>query len=670
MRNSSRLSIRSPGIRLLRLPFWALLPAWSALADEALFDAARKGDVATVRHRLAAGVDVNAKTPYGGTALSFACDRGLLDVVRELLAAQAEPDVEDTFYRATPMTWALRKGYSAVAIALLEAGSKQADDALLYAAVHGNAELARAAILRGTVTQESLDMALAKAQAPTLIALLTAAGAKNPSPARLAAELAETTVGKIGDEADDERHQGMGENRKEGPPTAAPGYQGVVKSPDNWPQFRGVHANGVADGQFPPTSFDGMTGVNVRFRKPIPGLGHSCPVVSAGRIYLTTAISEDAHATLKPGQYEDVTSVEDKTRHVWKIYAIDAATGADVWERTACEGVPQVKRHPKGSHASPTVATDGRHVVANFGAEGLFCYDAEGRQLWRVDLGKLDSGWFYDADYQWGFGSSPVIWRDRVFVQCDVGHGSYLAAYALADGRRLWHTSRDEIPSWGTPTVVASERRTEVVTNATRFARGYDPDTGRELWRLGKHAEITVPTPFAAKGLVFITSGYSPIQPIYAIKAGFAEGDITPGHDSTAHESIAWSRSQGGSYLPTPIAYGDYLYVCSNTGLLDCYELSTGKKVYRQRLGGTSGYTASPVAADGRLYFAGEDGVVRVVQAGPKYALLATNSLGDVVMATPAISGGTMYVRGEHFLFGLKTTKEPGEPHADTTDKP
>ena len=693
-----------------------------AFADEALFAAARKGDVAAVRERLAAGADVNAKTPYGATALSFASEKGHLDVVRELLKAKADPNVKDTFYQATPMTWALSKNHTAIVIALLEGGSNQAEDVLTTAATQGKADLVEAALKHGKPKQDKLDDALAAAKDAKVIDLLEKAGAKlKPKSATAKAdpaaagtyrdeigneftvvakdgELSLSTSGgslalrpqddgvykvvgaevtvkfeKTGDKIEvlivkgsaGERRMKRAEAKKDDAatiPAVAPEPDGVVTAPANWPQFRGVGAGGVADGQFPPTNFDSVKGLNVRFKTPISGLGHSCPVVWRDRVYLTTAVSGDPKATLRPGQYGDVDSVDDKTKHVWKVLAIDAKTGAVVWEQTACEGVPKVKRHLKGSHASPTVATDGTHIVASFGSEGMYCYDAGGKLQWKIDLGKLDAGWFYDPEYQWGFGSSPAIWRDRVFVQCDVGQGSYIAAFALADGRELWRTTREEIPSWGSPTVIESEKRAELVTNATKFARGYDPETGRELWRLGNNAEIAVPTPFTAKGLIFVTSGYRPIQPIYAIKAGVAEGDISLKEKETSNDAIAWSKSKGGPYLPTPIAYGDHFYVCSNSGILTCYELSTGKQVYQQRLGGSSGYTASPVAADGRLYFAGEDGTVRVVKAGPKYEMLAANPLGEVVMATPAIADGMLYVRTQSHLFGLARQPTKGTP--------
>jgi len=422
-----------------------------------------------------------------------------------------------------------------------------------------------------------------------------------------------------------------------------------VQSPGNWPQFRGPGAAGVADGQHPPLRWDLEKGVNVLWKVPVAGLGHFCPVVWGNRVILTTAVSTGDTKGLKPGQYGNVDSVEDTSEHSWRVLAFDTATGAVVWDVEAAKGVPTVKRHLKGTHANPTVATDGRSVVACFGSEGLFCYSFDGKLAWKRSLGKLDSGWFFDADYQWGFGSSPILFGNAVIVQCDVGVGSFIAAFDLADGRELWRTPRDEIPSWGTPTVVVDKGRAELVTNATRFARGYDPATGKELWRLGGHSEITVPTPFFGAGLIFIASGYRPIKPIFAIRPG-GSGDISLEKGQTSNGSVAWSTSKGGPYMPTPIVYRDHLYVCGNDGVVTCFEARSGKPVYKERLGGKGGYTASPVAADGRLYFTSEEGGTNVVRAGPVFSLLATNPAGEVCMATPAISDGTLFIRTEKHL--------------------
>jgi outer membrane protein assembly factor BamB len=233
-----------------------------------------------------------------------------------------------------------------------------------------------------------------------------------------------------------------------------------------------------------------------------------------------------------------------------------------------------------------------------------------------------------------------------------VGKDSFIAAYSLADGKRIWQTPRAEIPSWGTPTVVDGKGRAELVTNGTKFARGYDPETGAELWKLARHSEITVPTPFLGQGLIFIASGYRPVQPIYAIKPG-ATGDISLKTGETSNDHIAWSLDKGGPYQPTPIVYGEHLYTCSNDGMVTCYEAKTGKRLYRERLPGAGAHTASPVAADGKIYFTSEEKGVRVVKAGQTFELLAVNPIGDPCMATPAISDGMIFVRSQHFVFGI-----------------
>ncbi len=463
---------------------------------------------------------------------------------------------------------------------------------------------------------------------------------------------------------------------------------GVVKAPLNWPSFRGRHASGIADGQFPPLTWDTATKSNIRWKTPIPGLGLSCPVVWEDRIYVTTAVSADGKSALRPGLYGDVDSVDDSSEHSWRIYCLDKRDGTIQWERTACKGVPKVKRHTKASHANPTPATDGAHIVVSFGSEGLYCYDKGGKLLWKKNLGVLNSGWFYDADYQWGFGSSPILYKDLAIVQCDVGKNSFLAAYRLADGSEVWRKSRDEVPSWGTPTIIEGPQRVELVTNATRYARGYDPLTGEELWRLARHSEITVPAPIYGAGLIFITSGYRPVQPIYALRPG-ANGDISLKDAATKSDAIAWSTTKGGPYMPTPIVYRDHLYICSNAGIVTCYEAKTGKQVYKERLDAQGGFTASPVAADGYLYFTSEESGVFVVKAGPKFALVTINSMdtGEACLATPAISDAMLFVRTQHYLFGIGRTPPAKEPTtllppawhgswagklaiADATDKP
>lgn len=427
-----------------------------------------------------------------------------------------------------------------------------------------------------------------------------------------------------------------------------------------WPSFRGAQAAGVAEGSA-PTTWDGEKGTNVLWKTPIPGLAHSSPVVWGDRIFVTTAVSTEKDPTLRIGLYGDVDSVESKAEHSWRVLAIDRKTGKVLWERVAHTGVPQVKRHMKATHANSTPATDGKHVVALFGSAGLYCYGVDGTLQWKKDLGVLDAGWFYDPSYQWEYGASPILYKNLVIVQADLQKGSFIAAYDLADGRQVWRTERDEIPSWATPSVFETAKRAELVTNATKHVRGYDPATGKELWRLAGNAEIVAPTPIAAHGLAYVTAGYRPIQPIYAIRLGAASGDITLPEGKETNEAIAWSKQRGGPYMPTPIVVGDHLYTCNNNGVLTAYDAKTGAQVYRERIAGTNSvaFTASPVAADGKLYFASEDGEVYVVKAGPKFELLASNPMGEVLMATPAIVGGTILVRGRHHLFAVREAKKP-----------
>ncbi|HEX7186392.1 MAG TPA: PQQ-binding-like beta-propeller repeat protein [Thermoanaerobaculia bacterium] len=431
-----------------------------------------------------------------------------------------------------------------------------------------------------------------------------------------------------------------------------PAAAGAVPS---WPSFRGPQASGVGEGPA-PTAWNAETGTNVLWKTPIPGLAHSSPVVWGDRVFITTAVSTEANPTFRHGLYGDVDSVESKAEHSWRVFALDRKTGKVLWERVAHSGVPQVKRHMKATHANSTPATDGEHVVALFGSAGLYCYKADGTLKWKKDLGVLDAGWFYDPSYQWEYGASPIIYKNLVIVQADLQKGSFIAAYDLADGRQVWRTERDEIPSWATPSIFESGKRAELVTNATKHVRGYDPLTGKELWRLAGNSEIVTPTPISAHGLAYVTSGYAPIQPIYAIRLGAASGDITLPEGKEATEAVAWSKKRGGPYMPTPIVYGDHLYTCANNGILTAYDAKTGAQVYRERIAGdkTAAFTASPVAADGKLYFASEDGEVYVVKAGPKFELLATNPMGEVLMATPAIVDGTLILRGRQHVFAIK----------------
>src|SRR5262245_34829136 len=252
----------------------------------------------------------------------------------------------------------------------------------------------------------------------------------------------------------------------------------------NWPSFRGANASGVADGKATATIWDATKGTNILWKAPIPGLAHASPVVWGDKVFITTAISSKGSNDFRHGLYGDVDSDKDTSVHSWHVYCLDKRTGKILWDRVAYEGVPKIKRHIKSTHNNSTPATDGKNVIAFFGSEGLYCYDFNGKLTWKKDLGVLDTGWFYDPDYQWETASSPIIYKNMVIVQCDIQKNSFVAAFDLKDGKQIWMTPREEIPSWGTPTVYEGPSRAELVTNATRAVRGYDPMTGKELWTM------------------------------------------------------------------------------------------------------------------------------------------------------------------------------------------
>lgn len=420
-----------------------------------------------------------------------------------------------------------------------------------------------------------------------------------------------------------------------------------------WPQFRGAAAAGVADGQKLPESWDVATGTAIRWKAAVPGLAHSSPIVWGDRIFLATAVSGMPNATFKPGLYGEGTASEDKSIHKWQVIALDRKTGKTLWTRTAYEGVPKEKRHIKSTYASATPATDGKVVVALFGSQGLYAFDVAGKPLWSKDLGRIDAGAYDAPDYEWGTASSPIVHDGVVFVQCDQQKNSFLMAVDAKTGQTLWKTPREELPSWATPAVYDLGAQQELVTNAPNFIRGYDPKTGKELWRLGGSSKITAPTPIFSKDLIYVASGRRPEAPIFAIRPG-AKGDITVAPGEVSNASVAWRKQQRGSYMPTPLLYGGLFYVLGNAGILDCYDASTGVEIYRERIPHAgSGFSASPVAADGRIYLSSEDGDIFVVQAGRQFKLLGRYSMGEPLMATPALAGGMMYVRGERQLFAI-----------------
>jgi outer membrane protein assembly factor BamB len=431
-----------------------------------------------------------------------------------------------------------------------------------------------------------------------------------------------------------------------------------AKDDQHWPSFRGPFAGGSADSQNLPLKWNGTNGQAIKFKVKIPGLAHSSPVIWGNRLFLTTAVSSKDDASFKPGLYGSGEASSDQSSHLWQVICIDKRNGKTLWKQTATKGKPIDKRHIKATYANATPATDGEHIVALFGSQGLFAYTVEGEFLWKKELGRLNVGAYDLPEYEWGSASSPILFNDMVIVQCDTQKDSFLIAIDVTTGKTIWKTKRDELPSWGTPTIYQGKQQAEIITNGSKFIRGYDPKTGKELWRLGGSSKITAPTPVFADGMIIVASGRSPERPIFAIRAG-ASGNISLKHGEKANKHIAWSKVRRGPYMPTPLIYKGLVYTLNNNGLLGCYDLKIGTEHYYQRIPHRAlGFSASPIAADGRIYLPGEDGVVFVIQAGLQFKLLAMNPVGEPIMATPAVSEGVLYIRGSHHLFAVKSKVE------------
>jgi outer membrane protein assembly factor BamB len=407
----------------------------------------------------------------------------------------------------------------------------------------------------------------------------------------------------------------------------------------NWPQFRGPYAAG-ASATAAPTAWDLKTGRNIVWKTPVSGLSHSSPIAWGDHVFVVTAVPVVARELpLKLGE-AGIDPADDIVPHAWKLFSIERRTGRVRWERTVHQGLPRLKRHVKASHASSTPATDGTHVVVLAGSQGLFCYDLSGKLLWTRDLGVMDVGLVDDPSYQWGPASSPIIHKNLVIIQNDRHRDSALSAFDVRTGVPAWQVTRDELPSWATPLVFHSGARTELVTNSGKYIRGYDPDTGRELWRLSDNAtQVKVPSPVSGGDLIIVSGGYPPGgRPIYAVRPG-SNGEI-------AHGQLAWRTDRGSSYTPTPIVHERILYSVTDNGILSAYHVATGERLYQTRISpAASSFSASPVAAGDNLYFTSEDGEVFVIQGGLPFKLIATNSMGEVCMATPAVVDGMLLVR-------------------------
>ena len=420
----------------------------------------------------------------------------------------------------------------------------------------------------------------------------------------------------------------------------------------NWPQFRGPGSLGVAENPGLPDRWS--TNENGAWKVEIAGRGWSSPIVWGDRVFVTTVVSEGEMEQPKKGLYFGGERKEiPKETHHWRILCLDLASGRELWRQEARAGAPPNRLHVKNTYASETPVTDGERMYAWFSNVGLFCYDMAGKQLWSTNWPpvKTRNGW--------GSAASPALHGNRLFIVNDNDENSFVVALDAKTGRQLWRVERDEKSNWATPYIWQNEKRTELITCGTKKVRSYDLD-GKLLWEFGGMSSIVIPTPFSKFGLLYIGSGYvgDKVRPLFAIKPG-AAGDISLKPGETNNEFIAWYQPTAAPYNPSPLVYGDCFYVLFDFGFLSCHDARTGKEIYdKQRIRSeATSFTASPWAANGKIFALSEDGDTFVFQAGPEYKLLGKNSLEEMCMATPAIVGDRLLIRTLSKLYCIRKTK-------------
>jgi outer membrane protein assembly factor BamB len=425
---------------------------------------------------------------------------------------------------------------------------------------------------------------------------------------------------------------------------------------ENWPQFRGTQGGLAPDHPSLPASWNRTQ--NVVWKVNVPGRSWSSPVVWGDHVFVTSVVNVSApFQPLKPvpeyrglswnGPLDETSIATTSDAHRWVLYDIDFNSGRIRWERVLHTAVPSQPVHQKNTYLSETPVTDGDRVYVYSGSVGLFAFDMLGTPVWSTPMSAVKTR------MGWGSAASPALHKDRLYIVNDNEEQSFLAAYDVRSGRELWRVNRDERTNWSTPLVWEDDLRTEIVTTGTRRVRSYDLN-GSLLWDIRRMSVLTVPSPVARHGLLFVSAGYiqDPHKPVYAIRPG-AAGDISLEAGETHNRFIAWSSTQISSYQPSPIVIGDYYYTLLDRGFLTCHDARTGREIYgRQRISAdSSGFSASPWSYNGRIFALSEDGDTFVIQAGPEFKILGRNSLDEMSMATPAVANGSLIIRTANTLY-------------------
>ena len=420
-----------------------------------------------------------------------------------------------------------------------------------------------------------------------------------------------------------------------------PGYE------KNWHQWRGPYMTGESPDGDPPLEWNETK--NVKWKIAVPGKGHATPIIWNDTIFILTAIETDKdtqtteQSESTPQAHRGMPTNRTTKIHKFAILAIDRQDGKILWERTAKEEAPQEGTHEMGSWASHSPVTDGEHVYAYFGSRGLFCFDMQGNLKWDRDFGQLNKR------MNFGEGSSPVLYKDRVIVNWDHEGQSFIVALDKKTGKDVWKVDRDEGTSWATPYVVEVNGKPQVITSATKLIRSYDLETGKLIWECGGMTQNAIPTPFAADGILYVMSGFRG-NALLAIRLADAKGDITD------TDAIVWRHDKDTPYAPSALLVDNYLYFLrSNNGILSCFDAKTGEAYYTgQRLEGMGNVFASPLAANDRIYIIGQKGTMYVIKHDPEFKVLAKNTLEDNFNASPVVIGKQLFLRGYKNLYCIE----------------